>query len=370
MHKNAAIAKITNTVVTLLGGVLVVGVGLSGCSSVPTTKQSNKGGVQSGISKNDEQVIVVNHLRGKAIAGAQVRQQSAGNAHQLAYEKKRQWYHQKWEAEQSAKREAKRQEYRQKHLQQQRQQQQQQQALPHYANRPIYDGAASPAYNRAPRQVDRVRSRPAARSRQPQNRRYVAARRPQQYVENGNLANNLSSAAIARTFQRVKYDGRYIPIAYPMGDVPSNIGVCTDTVVRSYRRLGIDLQRLVHEDISRAFYAYPNLPKWGLAGPDTNIDHRRVHNLKVFFARHGRRLPVTNNPRDYQPGDLVTWHLGGDQEHIGIVVNKRSPEDPNRYMIVHNIAHGDKLEDVLFRMPITGHYRYLPSHRQPWLAAR
>lgn len=171
----------------------------------------------------------------------------------------------------------------------------------------------------------------------------------------------LSFAALDRLRHRVIYDGRYIPIAYPNGDVPANIGVCTDTVIRSYRKLGIDLQRLVHEDMSRNFYAYPNLPKWGLSGPDPNIDHRRVHNLKTFFTRMGARLPVTNNPEDYRPGDLVTWSLGGDQEHIGVVVDIRSATDPRRYMIVHNIDSGEKLEDFLFALPITGHFRYFPG---------
>lgn len=171
----------------------------------------------------------------------------------------------------------------------------------------------------------------------------------------------LSYAALDRLRHRVVYDGRYIPISYPNGDVPASMGVCTDTVIRSYRRLGIDLQRLVHEDMSRNFYAYPNLAKWGLNGPDTNIDHRRVHNLKAYFVRHGARVPVTGNASDYRPGDVVTWSLGGDQEHIGIVVNRKSPADPSRYMVVHNIGEGEKLEDVLFTMPITGHFRYFPN---------
>lgn len=170
----------------------------------------------------------------------------------------------------------------------------------------------------------------------------------------------LSYAALDRLRHRVIYDGRYFPIGYPNGDVPSSVGVCTDTVIRSYRKMGVDLQRLVHEDMARNFYSYPNLPKWGLTGPDANIDHRRVPNLKAFFARHGARVPVTSNPRDYRPGDLVTWNLGGDQEHIGIVVDRKSKADPDRYMIVHNIGEGERIEDVLFQMPISGHYRYFP----------
>lgn len=190
----------------------------------------------------------------------------------------------------------------------------------------------------------------------------VDVRRSAPAVSNLATPERLSYAALERLRHRVVYDGRYIPISYPNGDVPANVGVCTDTVIRSYRKLGIDLQRLVHEDMSRNFYSYPNLPKWGLNHPDPNIDHRRVHNLKAFFQRHGASVPVTGNPVDYRPGDLVTWSLGGDQEHIGIVVNRKSTTDPRRNLVVHNIAEGEKMEDVLFAMPITGHYRYFPRN--------
>ena len=170
----------------------------------------------------------------------------------------------------------------------------------------------------------------------------------------------VSYAALDRLRYRVRYDGSYREIGYPNGDVPNNVGVCTDTVIRAYRKLGIDLQKYVHEDMARSFNAYPNLPKWNMMGPDPNIDHRRVHNLKAFFTRHGARVPATTNPRDYRPGDLVTWSLGGDQEHIGIVVDRKSSVDPDRYLVVHNIGEGERLEDVLFKMPITGHFRYFP----------
>lgn len=176
------------------------------------------------------------------------------------------------------------------------------------------------------------------------------------------FAAKLSHAALERLRHRVRYDGKYVKIAYPWGDVPQSIGVCTDVVIRSYRRLGIDLQSQVHQDISNAFHTYPNPRKWGLSRPDTNIDHRRVYNLRNFFQRQGAALPVTGNPKNYKPGDLVTWMIGPDLPHIGIVVNKRSKADPNRFMIVHNIAHGPQMEDVLFRFPITGHYRYTPAH--------
>ena len=178
---------------------------------------------------------------------------------------------------------------------------------------------------------------------------------------NQSFSNNLSNAALSRLRSRVRYDGSYIKIAYPWGDVPPNIGVCTDVVIRSYRKLGIDLQQQVHRDMNAAFYAYPNLKKWGLSQPDPNIDHRRVYNLRAFFQRRGAALPVTYNPNDYKPGDVVSWMVGPSLPHIGVVVNKRSKKDPRRFMVVHNIAYGPQLEDILFAFPITGHYRYTPD---------
>ncbi|HEX8353336.1 MAG TPA: DUF1287 domain-containing protein, partial [Pyrinomonadaceae bacterium] len=144
--------------------------------------------------------------------------------------------------------------------------------------------------------------------------------------------------------------------AYPGGDVPAEVGVCTDEVIRSYRAVGVDLQREVHEDMAANFGAYPR--KWGLKKTDTNIDHRRVPNLMVFFGRQGAGLPVTREARDYRPGDVVTWDLGGGLTHIGIVVNVPSEADEARMQIVHNIGAGPKMEDVLFNWKITGHYRY------------
>ncbi|MBS1840148.1 MAG: DUF1287 domain-containing protein [Acidobacteria bacterium] len=172
------------------------------------------------------------------------------------------------------------------------------------------------------------------------------------------LMQKLSAAAIIRANLTVRYDSSYVRIAYPNGDVPANTGVCTDEVIRSYRALGIDLQKEVHEDMLRNFSAYPNQRRWQLAYTDTNIDHRRVPNLQVFFARKGQSLPITARAEDYLPGELVTWDLGGGVPHIGIVVNEKSL-DGQRFLVEHNIGAGPKLEDVLFSWRITGHYRYL-----------
>lgn len=165
-------------------------------------------------------------------------------------------------------------------------------------------------------------------------------------------------AARAQTKESVVYDGRYIKLAYPGGDVPTGIGVCTDVVIRAYRKGGVDLQVAVHEDMKKNFAAYPK--NWGRRAPDTNIDHRRVPNLMTFFRREGAALPLTKKPGDYAPGDLVTWDLGGGVTHIGIVVADPGSAKP---LIVHNIGRGPQLEDVLFSWTITGHYRWEPRRR-------
>ena len=137
-------------------------------------------------------------------------------------------------------------------------------------------------------------------------------------------------------------------------------GVCTDVVIRSYRALGIDLQVLIHEDMAAAFDEYPRI--WGLENPDPNIDHRRVPNLQKFLARQGAEIPVTMDPADYRPGDLVTWLIPGNLPHIGIVVDRWS-ENRSWPLVVHNIGAGPKLEDALFSFEVTGHFRYLPPQQ-------
>jgi len=170
-----------------------------------------------------------------------------------------------------------------------------------------------------------------------------------------NFSEKLSEAAIALTKQNVTYDPSYFKITYPNGDVPSDKGVCTDVVIRAYRTLGIDLQQKVHEDMKNNFGLYPK--NWGLTKTDKNIDHRRVPNLMIFFSRHGKNLGVARQPENYKPGDIVTWDLGRGITHIGIVVNKKSP-DGIRYLIVHNIGRGQEISDCLFSFPIKGHTRY------------
>lgn len=168
----------------------------------------------------------------------------------------------------------------------------------------------------------------------------------------------LSNAALELCHNPVVYDPSYFVIPYPNGDVPAGKGVCTDVVIRAYRKLGIDLQQLVHEDMQANFSQYPQ--QWGLKRTDKNIDHRRVPNLMTYFKRQDAALPASNQASDYLPGDLVCWNLGGGITHIGIVVHRKST-DGKRPLIVHNIGAGQVEEDVLFSYKIIGHYRFPKS---------
>ncbi len=152
------------------------------------------------------------------------------------------------------------------------------------------------------------------------------------------------------------YSQDYYTLPYPAGDVPAETGACTDVVIRAFRKVGVDLQKEVHQDMAANFSAYPK--KWGLAKTDTNIDHRRVPNLQTYFTRKGKSLPITSNNKDYQPGDVVAWDLDGHGlTHIGIVSNFWN-KSAARYSIIHNIGGGTKAEDRLFEWTIIGHYRY------------
>ena len=165
----------------------------------------------------------------------------------------------------------------------------------------------------------------------------------------------ISDAAITLTKDKVVYNGAYVSIPYPNGDVPKSQGVCTDVIIRAYRKLGIDLQKEVHEDMKSNFSKYPKT--WGLTKTDTNIDHRRVPNLETFFSRKGQKLTVTKNPSDYKTGEMVTWMINDKMPHIGIVTHLKS-RDGKRNLIVHNVGAGQVLEDCLFSYKIVGHYKY------------
>lgn len=162
-------------------------------------------------------------------------------------------------------------------------------------------------------------------------------------------------AAKAQIGKTRLYDPAYVSLSYPKGDVPLDRGVCSDVVIRALRGSGQDLQQLVHEDMRQNFGQYPK--NWGLKSTDRSIDHRRVPNLETFFTRQKKSLPVSQNGRDYQAGDIVSWRLSNGLPHIGIVSDTLNAKKTHR-LIVHNISSGAKEEDVLFKWKIIGHYRY------------
>ncbi|MBS1787834.1 MAG: DUF1287 domain-containing protein [Acidobacteria bacterium] len=184
------------------------------------------------------------------------------------------------------------------------------------------------------------------------NRQLQAA---MQAAANATPLEKLNASAIEQTTYTKSYDPSYVKLDYPNGDVPKETGVCADVIVRGFRSTGIDLQKEVHEDMTRSFAKYPK--KWNARKPDSNIDHRRVPNLMTWFNRKGKELPITKTDKDYLPGDVVAWELGSGLTHIGLV-SKIKIEGAERYAIVHNIGAGARLEDVLFQWKIIGHYRY------------
>ena len=164
-----------------------------------------------------------------------------------------------------------------------------------------------------------------------------------------------SSAARSQIGVTTTYDPAYSRMAYPMGDVPLERGVCSDVVIRAYRKAGVDFQMLLHRDMRTHFHLYPKI--WGLKKPDSNIDHRRVPNLDVFFRRQGKALNVPQVSNSYKPGDIVSWRLDNGLAHIGIISDKKSLFD-SRPLVIHNIGQGTQEEDVLFSWRIVGHYRW------------
>ena len=167
----------------------------------------------------------------------------------------------------------------------------------------------------------------------------------------------LVTAARKQVGVTLRYDPRYEKLAYPGGDAPIERGVCTDVVIRAYRELGVDLQQLVHQDMTRAWSAYPKA--WQLKRPDRNIDHRRVLNLATWFGRHGEQLALSQDVSNFRPGAVVTWSIPPQLPHIGIVSERRSAAGVP--LIIHNVGQGAREEDVLFAWPMTGHFRYLPN---------
>jgi uncharacterized protein len=178
----------------------------------------------------------------------------------------------------------------------------------------------------------------------------------EQVLESRPTGVKIVDAAKSQIGKTTSYDPAYTALAYPMGDVPIERGVCTDVVIRALRDAhDYDLQKHVHLDMKKHFSSYPKI--WGLKKADKNIDHRRVPNLQTFLKRKGYALPLTEVASNFKPGDLVTCMVG-PRPHIMIVSNKANSDGTP--LIIHNIGSGAKEDDDLFTYPLTGHYRFKP----------
>lgn len=162
----------------------------------------------------------------------------------------------------------------------------------------------------------------------------------------------LARAAAAQVGITLRYVPAYERLVFPGGDVPLERGVCSDVIVRAFRKIGIDLQKRIYEDKKNNIDAYPDL--WDKKLVDRNIDHRRVPNIMTYFDRQGRSIEINSV---CMPGDIIAWKLPSGLYHIGIV-SKNLVQGKNRYYMIHNIGSGTKLEDVLNEYSIIGHYRW------------
>jgi len=172
----------------------------------------------------------------------------------------------------------------------------------------------------------------------------------------GDVGLAIVAAARGQVGQTVTYDPAYIRLKYPLGDIPIERGVCTDVIVRALRdALAMDLQRLVHRDMWAAFLFYPK--RWGPRLPDKNIDHRRVLNLMRYFERKGFSIPVSENPEDYLPGDIIANEI-----HIMIVSDRKTEQ--GEPLIIHNIGSGAREEKGFHPNIISAHYRITHKGKQ------
>ena len=61
-------------------------------------------------------------------------------------------------------------------------------------------------------------------------------------------------AALERTKHQIIYNGNYFNIDYPNGDIPEKFGVCTDVIVRSYRKINVDFSVYIMENLIKYFH--------------------------------------------------------------------------------------------------------------------
>lgn len=154
------------------------------------------------------------------------------------------------------------------------------------------------------------------------------------------------------------YEGGYVSLDYPNGDVPRDVGVCTDVVVRAVRNAGLDIQADLQRDIRRSPKSYPMVKRSG----DSNIDHRRVKTLLPYFERRwdARTAELDDAADPLRPGDIVfmdTFPERRGPDHIGIISDRIA--DSGRPYVINNWTDGTVTAemDLLDWVPITHRFR-------------
>jgi uncharacterized protein YijF (DUF1287 family) len=159
------------------------------------------------------------------------------------------------------------------------------------------------------------------------------------------------------------YGGGYMMIDFPGGDVPRDMGVCTDVIIRAARNAGLDLQSELQREIRRAPRAFPMVRR-----PNAHIDHRRVKTLVPYFERRwDRRRAALDDPEDpLRPGDVVfmdTFPNKSGPDHVGIVSDRMG--ESGLPLVINSWTDGYRASemDLLGFVPVTHRFRY-PSSRQ------
>ncbi len=164
----------------------------------------------------------------------------------------------------------------------------------------------------------------------------------------------LISAARSQIGVTKAYDGAYVRLDYPGGDVPRSTGVCIDVIIRAYRdAFAFDFQKQVHEDMAANFSRYPKT--WGLKRTDRNIDHRRVPNVETWLKRQGHELVADR----WFPGDIISCRVGGSLPHIGIVSDRKNSS--GKYKVIHNIGLGTLEDSRIWAYGANRRFRFLPG---------
>lgn len=125
-------------------------------------------------------------------------------------------------------------------------------------------------------------------------------------------------------------------------------------LVTAYQHgLGLDMVKLLHDDMASAFTEYPQL--WDERGVNAQMDQTRVKNWERFF--HRSTPDVQSEP--VHVGDVIFWQLEGKTTtHLGIVVPGPGVHAAEMW-VVHDLDDGVKWENSMQEMGrVIGRFRF------------